>query len=113
MTIDLLTCLVCKTGQFESTVDPDAARPRLRAAPRGAGFRHHSDRQVGPYYGSRYEIRVSWRFSRSGKKMNIARPSGFDPLPSPVNGRYRATCLESNLLVGPWSRGDRAVQLLG
>ena len=36
-------------------LDCDAARPRLRATYERFGFRHHSDRQVGPYFVSRYE----------------------------------------------------------
>jgi GNAT superfamily N-acetyltransferase len=36
-------------------LDCEALRPRLRAIYENAGFRHHSDRQVGPYFVSRYE----------------------------------------------------------
>jgi GNAT superfamily N-acetyltransferase len=36
-------------------LDCEASRPRLRAMYERFGFRHHSDRQVGPYYVSRYE----------------------------------------------------------
>ena len=36
-------------------LDTDAARPRLRAVYERAGFRYHSDRQVGPYLVARYE----------------------------------------------------------
>jgi GNAT superfamily N-acetyltransferase len=39
-------------------LDCDAARPRLRAVYERFGFRHHSDRQVGPYYVSRYEYAI-------------------------------------------------------
>ena len=39
-------------------LDCDAARPRLRAFYERFGFRHHSDRQVGPYFVARYEMRV-------------------------------------------------------
>jgi predicted N-acetyltransferase YhbS len=39
-------------------LDCDAARPWLRAVYERFGFRHHSDRQVGPYYVSRYEYAV-------------------------------------------------------
>jgi GNAT superfamily N-acetyltransferase len=39
-------------------LDCDAARPRLRAFYERFGFRHHSDRQVGPYVVARYEIGV-------------------------------------------------------
>lgn len=39
-------------------LDCEASRPRLRAVYERFGFRHHSDRQVGPYFVSRYEYRV-------------------------------------------------------
>jgi GNAT superfamily N-acetyltransferase len=37
-------------------LDCEAARPRLRAVYERCGFQHHSDRQVGPYFVSRYEL---------------------------------------------------------
>ena len=40
-------------------LDCEASRPRLRAVYERFGFRHHSDRQVGPYFVSRYEIPLS------------------------------------------------------
>jgi GNAT superfamily N-acetyltransferase len=40
-------------------LDCEASRPKLRAVYERFGFVHHSDRQVGPYYVSRYEYRVS------------------------------------------------------
>jgi GNAT superfamily N-acetyltransferase len=39
-------------------LDCEASRPKLRAVYERFGFVHHSDRQVGPYYVSRYELRV-------------------------------------------------------
>jgi GNAT superfamily N-acetyltransferase len=39
-------------------LDCDAARMRLRAVYEQFGFRHHSDRQVGPYFVARYEYAV-------------------------------------------------------
>jgi GNAT superfamily N-acetyltransferase len=39
-------------------LDCEAARPRLRAIYERFGFRHHSDRQVGPYFVARYEYPV-------------------------------------------------------
>jgi GNAT superfamily N-acetyltransferase len=39
-------------------LDCEAARPRLRALYEDFGFRHHSDRQVGPYYVARYEYPI-------------------------------------------------------
>lgn len=37
-------------------LDCEAARLKLRAVYENFGFRHHSDRQVGPYFVSRYEL---------------------------------------------------------
>jgi GNAT superfamily N-acetyltransferase len=42
-------------------LDCEASRPRLRAMYEHFGFRHHSDRQVGPYFVSRYEYDVTER----------------------------------------------------
>jgi GNAT superfamily N-acetyltransferase len=39
-------------------LDCEASRPRLRAVYERFGFRHHSDRQVGPYFVARYELDV-------------------------------------------------------
>ena len=39
-------------------LDCEASRPKLRAIYENFGFVHHSNRQVGPYYVSRYEYRV-------------------------------------------------------
>jgi GNAT superfamily N-acetyltransferase len=39
-------------------LDCDASRPKLRAVYERFGFIHHSDRQVGPYFVSRYEYRL-------------------------------------------------------
>lgn len=40
-------------------LDCDAARPRLRAIYERFGFQHHSDKQFGPYFVSRYEYDVT------------------------------------------------------
>lgn len=40
-------------------LDCEASRPRLRAIYERFGFRHHSDRQVDPYFVSRYEYDLS------------------------------------------------------
>jgi GNAT superfamily N-acetyltransferase len=40
-------------------LDCEASRPRLRALYERFGFVHHSDRQVGPYFVSRFEFEVS------------------------------------------------------
>jgi GNAT superfamily N-acetyltransferase len=39
-------------------LDCDASRPRLKAVYENFGFRHHSDRQVGAYFVSRYEYKI-------------------------------------------------------
>jgi GNAT superfamily N-acetyltransferase len=39
-------------------LDCEASRARLRDFYEAFGFRHHSDRQVGPYFVSRYEYEV-------------------------------------------------------
>ncbi len=43
-------------GRRYLRLDCEATRPRLRAVYERFGFRHHSDRQVGPYFVSRYEL---------------------------------------------------------
>jgi GNAT superfamily N-acetyltransferase len=40
-------------------LDCEASRPRLRAVYERFGFRHHSDRQVGPYFVARYQLEVN------------------------------------------------------
>jgi GNAT superfamily N-acetyltransferase len=40
-------------------LDCEASRPRLRALYESFGFSHHSDRQAGPYFVSRYEFDVA------------------------------------------------------
>jgi GNAT superfamily N-acetyltransferase len=42
-------------------LDCVASRPRLRRIYESFGFVHHSDRQVGPYFVSRYEYDVTQR----------------------------------------------------
>ena len=46
----------CTLDRRYLRLDCEASRPRLRAIYERFGFRHHSDRQVGPYYVSRYEL---------------------------------------------------------
>jgi len=43
-------------GRTHVRLDCEASRPRLRAVYERFGFHHHSDRQVGPYFVSRYEF---------------------------------------------------------
>jgi len=45
-------------GRRYLRLDCVASRPRLRAIYERFGFRHHSDKQVGPYFVSRYEYEV-------------------------------------------------------
>ncbi len=46
-------------GKKYLRLDCEASRPKLRAVYERFGFRHHSDRQVGPYFVSRYEYEIS------------------------------------------------------
>jgi GNAT superfamily N-acetyltransferase len=46
------------SGRRFLRLDCEASRPRLRAVYESFGFRHHSDRQVGPYFVARYELKV-------------------------------------------------------
>lgn len=39
-------------------LDCEASRPRLRAVYERFGFRHHSNRQIGPYFVARYELDI-------------------------------------------------------
>ena len=39
-------------------LDCEASRSKLRSLYENFGFRHHSDRQVGPYFVSRYEYEI-------------------------------------------------------
>jgi GNAT superfamily N-acetyltransferase len=48
-----------RLGRHFLRLDCEASRPRLRAVYERYGFRHHSDRQVGPYFVSRYELRLN------------------------------------------------------
>jgi len=43
-------------GRHYLRLDCEASRSRLRAVYERFGFRHHGDRQVGPYFVSRYEL---------------------------------------------------------
>jgi GNAT superfamily N-acetyltransferase len=45
-------------GRRHLRLDCEASRPRLRAIYERFGFRHHSDKQVGPYFVSRYEYEI-------------------------------------------------------
>ncbi len=57
----LLDWAVGRTRELHRTylrLDCEATRPKLRAIYANYGFRHHSDRQVGAYFVSRYEFVV-------------------------------------------------------
>lgn len=54
-------------GRRYLRLDCEASRPRLRAVYERFGFAHHSDRQVGPYFVSRYEYDVTGE-AGSGKE---------------------------------------------
>jgi GNAT superfamily N-acetyltransferase len=45
-------------------LDCEASRPRLRAVYERFGFRHHSDKQVGPYFVARYECETAEEAAR-------------------------------------------------
>ncbi|HEY1849146.1 MAG TPA: GNAT family N-acetyltransferase [Opitutaceae bacterium] len=45
-----------RLGRSFVRLDTPTDRPRLRAVYERFGFRHHSDRQVGPYFVARYEM---------------------------------------------------------
>ena len=68
----LLTWAVRRTarlGRQFLRLDCEASRPRLRAVYERFGFRHHSDRQVGPYFVARYEFDVRG-FDAGAKDVN-------------------------------------------
>ena len=46
-------------GRSYLRLDCEASRPKLRAVYERFGFIHHSDKQVGPYFVSRYEYRIT------------------------------------------------------
>ncbi|MBD2559553.1 MULTISPECIES: GNAT family N-acetyltransferase [Nostoc] len=50
-------------GKRYLRLDCDASRPRLKAVYENFGFRHHSDRQVGAYFVSRYEYEIPLKVS--------------------------------------------------
>ena len=47
------------SGRRYLRLDCEASRPRLRAVYERFGFRHHSDRRVGPFFVARYEYLIS------------------------------------------------------
>ena len=62
LSAELLRWAVARTHALNRRylrLDCPASRARLRAVYERFGFRHHSDRQVGPYLVSRYEYDVT------------------------------------------------------
>ena len=45
-------------GKCYLRLDCEASRPKLKSLYESHGFLHHSDRQVGPYFVSRYEMEI-------------------------------------------------------
>jgi GNAT superfamily N-acetyltransferase len=66
-------------GRSFLRLDCEASRPRLRAVYERLGFVHHSDRQVGPYFVSRYELDVT------------VAPHNESSDPRPASGSSRTT----------------------
>jgi GNAT superfamily N-acetyltransferase len=58
-------------GRSYLRLDCEAGRPRLRAVYEGFGFRHHSDRQVGPFFLARYELAVRAGAKRSAGQEQV------------------------------------------
>ena len=56
--LDWAAARAARLGRRFLRLDCDWDRPRLRAFYERSGFRHHSDRQVGPHFVARYEREV-------------------------------------------------------
>jgi GNAT superfamily N-acetyltransferase len=56
-------------GRRYLRLDCEASRPQLRAVYERFGFQHHSDRQVGPYFVSRYEFALARISSNSMEEL--------------------------------------------
>jgi GNAT superfamily N-acetyltransferase len=54
-------------------LDCEASRLRLRAVYERFGFRHHSDRQVGPYFVSRYELPLPHKWPNHSMQLTAGR----------------------------------------
>jgi GNAT superfamily N-acetyltransferase len=71
-------------GRSFLRLDCEASRPKLRALYERFGFVHHSDREVGPYFVSRYELDVAAvRHIRSAEpaQLSATPPARHEPLP--------------------------------
>jgi GNAT superfamily N-acetyltransferase len=65
----LLTWAIARAaalGRRFLRLDCEASRSRLRAVYERFGFRHHSDRQVGPYFVALYEYSIPPQFCQPG-----------------------------------------------
>ena len=64
VSFDLFHWALWKTSELGRPylrLDCEASRPKLRAIYERFGFKHHSDRQVGPYFVARYELELEGR----------------------------------------------------
>jgi GNAT superfamily N-acetyltransferase len=71
-------------GRSFLRLDCEASRPRLRAIYERFGFVHHSNRQVGPYFVSRYELDVTARQHNQLSKptlSSVTPPVGHESRP--------------------------------
>jgi GNAT superfamily N-acetyltransferase len=59
-------------------LDCEVSRPKLRAVYERFGFVHHSDRQVGPYFVSRYQYRVTGLESPASHMSNNSAQFSID-----------------------------------
>jgi len=60
-------------GRGYLRLDCEASRPRLREVYESVGFRYHSDRRVGPYFVSRYELAVAKSGAQSAATAGLSR----------------------------------------
>lgn len=61
-------------GKMYLRLDCEASRPKLRQVYERFGFRHHSDRQVGPYFVSRYQYEMK---GLGGLSVQPGKPPDF------------------------------------
>jgi len=66
-------------GRRYLRLDCEASRPRLRSFYESFGFRYHSDKHVGPYHVSRYELDVTGGGPRPGRDPHEAGPPTLSP----------------------------------
>ena len=61
-------------GRDYLRLDCEASRPKLRAIYEKFGFLHRDDRQVGPYFVSRYEISTRSMTEQAHGEQRLTRP---------------------------------------